>query len=79
MLQIGADNESQNPYVGQPIRICLELANLEGGHDRQLDDALWTRGLLIRRYIGDGELAFFFIWCPKGAAMGGANCSTWPR
>ena len=25
---------------------------------------LWTRGLLIRRTIGDGELAHFTTWCP---------------
>ena len=46
----------------------LELADLEGGHARP-DDALWTRGLLIRRHIGDGELAFFSTWCPKGTPI----------
>jgi SRSO17 transposase len=25
---------------------------------------LWTRGLLIRRNIADGDLAFFTTWCP---------------
>ena len=29
---------------------------------------LWTRGLLIRRNIADGELAFFTTWCPAGTA-----------
>src|SRR5271156_2505873 len=27
-----------------------------------------TRGLLIRRNIGDSELAFFSTWCPKGTS-----------
>ena len=27
---------------------------------------LWTRGLLIRRSLADGELAFFSTWCPAG-------------
>src|SRR5215218_5276879 len=26
----------------------------------------WTRGLLIRRNIADGDLAFFSTWCPDG-------------
>ena len=26
----------------------------------------WTRGLLIRRNIADGAMAFFSTWCPKG-------------
>ena len=25
---------------------------------------MWTRGLLIRRNIADGDLAFFTTWCP---------------
>src|SRR3990167_2689334 len=43
----------------------LELADLEA---EQLDSAnggLWTRGLLIRRHIADGDLAFFTTWCPE--------------
>ena len=41
----------------------LELADLEAGGPAALD-AVWTRGLLIRRTIGDGEMAFFSTWCP---------------
>ena len=47
----------------------LELADLEVG---EYSDALagdWTRGLLIRRNIADGDLAFFSTWCPKGTSM----------
>jgi len=43
----------------------VELADLEA-------DTLageWTRGLLIRRNIASGDLAFFSTWCPKGTPM----------
>jgi len=30
---------------------------------------LWTRGLLIRRHIADGDLAFFTTWCPVGTSI----------
>lgn len=30
---------------------------------------LWTRGLLIRRNLADGELAFFSTWCPAGTGI----------
>jgi len=29
------------------------------------NDGLWTRGLLIRRRIADGDLAFFTTWWPR--------------
>jgi SRSO17 transposase len=47
----------------------LELADL---HASEYNDDLageWTRGLLIRRNIADGSLAFFSTWCPKGTSM----------
>ena len=30
---------------------------------------MWTRGLLIRRTISDGDLAFFTTWCPAGTGI----------
>jgi SRSO17 transposase len=30
---------------------------------------LWTRGLLIRRHLTDGDLAFFTTWCPAGTSI----------
>jgi len=33
------------------------------------NDGLWTRGLLIRRRIADGDLAFFTTWCPAGTTI----------
>jgi SRSO17 transposase len=47
----------------------LELADLEadayvGGYE-----GLWTRGLLVRRHLADGELAYFTTWCPAGTPI----------
>src|SRR5436305_2232601 len=47
----------------------LELADLEAAEYNESLSGLWTRGLLIRRNIADGELAFFATWCPAGTAM----------
>jgi SRSO17 transposase len=47
----------------------LELADLEAAEYNQSLSGLWTRGLLIRRNIGDGDLAFFATWCPAGTGM----------
>ncbi len=41
------------------------LADLDADEYDAPIPALWTRGLLIRRNIGDGELAYFTTWCPK--------------
>jgi SRSO17 transposase len=37
----------------------LELADLEAEETNSANQGLWTRGLLIRRRIADGDLAFF--------------------
>src|SRR5471032_2728671 len=44
----------------------LELADLEVEEFDSANQGLWTRGLLIRRHIADGDLAFFTTWCPAG-------------
>lgn len=49
--------------------VYCELADLDVA---EYDDArigLWTRGLLIRRNIADGDLAFFSTWCPAGTGI----------
>ncbi|MDQ4059781.1 MAG: IS701 family transposase [Pseudomonadota bacterium] len=43
-----------------------ELADLEAGEYDSTRTGLWTRGLLIRRSLADGKLAFFSTWCPAG-------------
>jgi SRSO17 transposase len=47
----------------------LELADLEAEQSNSANDSLWTRGLLIRRRIADGDLAFFTTWCPAGTSI----------
>lgn len=46
-----------------------ELADLEAGEYDEAQSGLWTRGLLIRRNISDGDLAFFTTWCPAGTGV----------
>lgn len=48
----------------------LELADLDVGEYNSALKGKWTRGLLIRRSITDGDdIAFFSTWCPKGTRM----------
>src|SRR5674536_147962 len=47
----------------------LELADLEVEEFNSANHGLWTRGLLIRRNIADGDLAFFSTWCPAGTSI----------
>jgi SRSO17 transposase len=47
----------------------LELADLEAAEGDDRLSGLWTRGLLVRRSIADGELAFFATWCPAGTGI----------
>ena len=47
----------------------LELADLEAAEYNESLSGLWTRGLLIRRNIADGELACFATGCPAGTPV----------
>lgn len=47
----------------------LELADLDASEYNDTLTGEWTRGLLIRRNLADGDLAFFSTWCPKGTPM----------
>lgn len=46
-----------------------ELADLHADEYDESRTGLWTRGLLIRRNIADGDLAFFTTWCPAGTSI----------
>jgi SRSO17 transposase len=46
-----------------------ELADLDAAEYAEEQTGLWTRGLLIRRSLDDGELAFFSTWCPAGTGI----------
>ena len=47
----------------------LELADLEASDYDPSGTGLWTRGLLIRRRLVDGELAYFTTWAPAGTPL----------
>jgi SRSO17 transposase len=47
----------------------VELADLDAQAFYDGPSGTWTRGLLIRRNIADGDLAFFSTWCPAGTKM----------
>lgn len=47
----------------------IELADLDAAAFYKAADGTWTRGLLIRRNIADGDLAFFSTWCPAGTSI----------
>ena len=47
----------------------LELADLDAAEYDDGRSGLWTRGLLVRRSIADGEFAFFSTWCPAGTGI----------
>src|ERR1700736_4779513 len=55
--------------LGLPAWGYPELAGLEVGEFYSANHCLWTRGLLIRRHIADGDLAFFTTWCPAGTSI----------
>jgi SRSO17 transposase len=46
-----------------------ELADMDAGEYDETRSGLWTRGLLIRRNIADGDLAFFTTWAPAGTGI----------
>ena len=61
---------SQDPEAARPR---AGTGDAEGGVDAEAFDAptpgLWTRGLLIRRSVTDGECAYFTTWCPHGTSI----------
>jgi len=62
--RLSAGNGTKGPRL-HDWAYC-ELADLDDAQYAQDRSGLWTRGLLIRRTISDGELAFFSTWCPVG-------------
>jgi SRSO17 transposase len=49
--------------------VYCELADLDAAEYDPNRSGLWTRSLLIRRNIADGEWAYFSTWCPAGTGM----------
>jgi SRSO17 transposase len=54
----------------------LELADLDAQQFNAQNHGLWARGLLIRRHIADGDLAYFTTWCPAGTTIKTAAVQT---
>ena len=46
-----------------------ELADMDAREHDVTRSGLWTRGLLIRRNIADGDPAFFTTWAPAGTGI----------
>jgi len=59
------------PASGPVLRLSLTLdaADLAAADLGAAFAGVWTRGLLIRRNIADGDLAFFSTWCPLGTPV----------
>ena len=58
----------------------LELADLEADEFNKALSGTWTRGLLVRRKLADGECAYFTTWCPAGtdaAALAAVEGRRW--
>jgi SRSO17 transposase len=50
--------------------MALRTRNSRQAHyDDALEGQVWTRGLLIRREIADGDLAFFTTWAPRATSI----------
>ncbi len=64
-LSAGAGTKGERVYDWA----YLELADLEADEYNESLPGVWTRGLLIRRSLTDGELAFFTTWCPAGTPI----------
>ena len=47
----------------------LELADLDAEQYGGSATGTWTRGLLIRRSLANGECAYFTTWCPVGTTI----------
>lgn len=47
----------------------VELADLDAGEFDEEAEGTWTRGLLVRRNIADGDLAYFSTWGPAGTPL----------
>ncbi|MDB5568317.1 MAG: transposase of family [Tardiphaga sp.] len=56
--------------LGDDYAVSGHLILVAGLHRLEAARRLgWTRGLLIRRHIADGDLAFFTTWCPAGTSI----------
>ncbi len=64
-LSAGRGTKGERLYDGA----YCPLADLDAEEFGAPTPGLWTRGLLIRRGIADGECAYFTTWCPHGTSI----------
>ena len=64
-LSAGAGSKGERLY---DWAYC-ELADLEAAEYDEGRTGVWTRGLLIRRRLTDGQFSFFSTWCPAGTGI----------
>jgi SRSO17 transposase len=64
-LSAGAGTKGERLYEWA----YCELADLDASEYDEALSGLWTRGLLFRRSLTDGKLAFFSTWCPAGIGI----------
>ena len=65
--RLSAGEGTKGPRLHDWVR--LELAHLEADEHVEGATGLWTRGLLVRRHVADGEAAHFTTWCPAGTPI----------
>src|SRR5215210_5905752 len=68
-LSAGEGTKGPRLYDGAYLELADELADLAADEFNPTLRGTWTRGLLIRRSLTDGELAFFSTWCPAGTPI----------
>jgi SRSO17 transposase len=65
--RLSAEDGSKGPRLHDWC--YLELADLEAEEFDEENHGLWTRGMLIRRNITDGDLANLNTWCPAETSV----------
>jgi SRSO17 transposase len=66
-LSAGAGTKGPRLYDWAYVELAdLEARDFFGGCS---EPAVWTRGLLVRRSLSDGKMAFFSTWCPPGTPL----------
>ena len=66
-LRLSAGEGAKGPRLSDWA--YLELADLDAAEYGGSATGIWTRGLLIRRGLADGECAYFTTWCPAGTTI----------
>jgi SRSO17 transposase len=63
-----ADDDASRSGPSERLPLTINVRSSER-MPPETNACLWTRGLLVRRKIADGDLAFFSTWCPAGTPI----------